>query len=135
MIIDYDAGCQEAKVICFVENILQLIGNQCKACPLQCKVTSKRVGCALVLKMECDAGHVFHWSSSPVIRNAKQNSVYKVNLDFASALLFSGNNYYKIRQFCSFVGVGCISASTYFAYQRLYLCPVISEYYTMKMVS
>ena len=75
----------------------------------------------LVLKMKCDAGHVFHWSSSPVIRNAKQNSVYKVNLDFASDLLFSGNNYYKIHQFCRFVGVECISPSTYFAYQRIYL--------------
>lgn len=31
------------------------------------------------------------------------------------------------------MGVECISPSTYFAYQRHYLCPVISEYYTTKM--
>ena len=89
-------GCKVTKIICCVEKILELLGNQCRACPLQWKVTSRKVGCALVLKMKCSAGHVFTWCSSPTLTNANQQAIYKINLEFASAVLFSGNNYYKI---------------------------------------
>ena len=84
--------------------------------------------------MKCNAGHVFTWSSSPVIRNANRRAVFKCNLVFASSLLFSGNNYYKIQQFFKFMDVSCIAPSTYFTYQRLYLCPVISNFYNKKTV-
>ena len=124
-------GC---KVICYVEKILELLGSQCRECSLQCEVTSKKVGCALVLKMKCSAGHVFTWCSSPTVTNANQHEIYKINMDFSSAVLFSGNNYYKIRQFCRFISVEVLSPSTYFSYQRLCLCPVISDYYNRKMV-
>lgn len=97
-LLDYDAGCQEPKLHVLLKIYFNLLETNAKL--VLFKVTSRRVGCALVLKMESDAGNLFCWSSSPIIRNAGQNSVYKVNLDFASALLFSGNNYYKIRLFC-----------------------------------
>lgn len=92
------------------------------------------MGCTLVLKMKCSAGHVFTWCSSPTLTNANQQSIYKINMEFASAVLFSGNNYYKIRQFCRFMGMDVVSPSTFFTYQRLCLCPVISDYYNRKMV-
>ena len=118
-----------------MDNILHLVGKQCRTCSLPCTVTSKVVGCALLIKMECNAGLKFSWASSPIITNAKQNTIYWVNLDFSASLLLSGNNFYKIQQFCRFLGVKCLSPTTYFTYQRLCLCPVISEYYSRKMVS
>jgi len=101
---------------------------------IQCEITTRSVGCAIVVKMKCNAGHVFTWSSSPVIRNANRQTIYKCNLAFASSLLFSGNNYYKIRQFFKFIDVSCIAPSTYFTYQRLCLCLVISDFYDRQMV-
>ena len=94
--------------------ILQLIGNQCKFCPLPAKATIRPVGCALVIKLKCEAGHVFTWASSPIIAKRNGQAIYKINLDFASSLLLSGNNFYKIDRWCSFMGTKCISASTFF---------------------
>ena len=111
------------------------IGNECKYCPLPAKATVKIIGCALVIKLKCETGHVFSWASSPTITKRSGQAIYKINLLFAASLLLSGNNYYKINQCCNFMGTKCISASTFFNYQRLYLCPVISKFYTTKMVS
>ena len=127
--------CNGEKIICFVDQILLLVGNQCRTCSLPCTVSRKVVGCALSIKMLCAAGHKFTWASSPIIRNVKRSAIYRVNLDFSASLLLSGNNFYKIQQFCRFLGVKSVSPSTYFTYQRLCLCPVISEYYNRKMVS
>ena len=124
----YIIGRDRDKVICLVDNILDLVGNQCKTCGIPCAVTKKVIGCALVIKMVCSAGHRFTWASSPILRNVKQSAIYQINLDFASTLLLSGNNFYKIQQFCRFLRVKCVSSSTYFTYQRLCLCPVISEF-------
>ena len=101
-------------VLCYVKKLLELTGSQCRSCPLQRTITTWIVECALVMKMKCSAGHVFTWSSSPVIRNANRHAIYKANLVFASALLFSGNNYYS-----NFMHVNCISPSTFFTYQQL----------------
>ena len=128
-------GFKSTKVICFVDKILQLIGSKCRVCQLQCNVTTRIVGCTLEVKMECSYGHRFIWASSPTMRNDNRRVIYKCNLVLASALLLSGNNYYKIRRLFSFMDMQCISPSTYFTYQRLYLCPVISSFYTKTMVS
>lgn len=131
----YAVDHREDKVICFVSIILKLIGNQCKYCPLPAKATVRAIGCALVIKLKCEAGHVFSWASSLIITKRNGQAIYKINLVFASSLLLSGNNYYKRNQCCSFMGTKCISASTFFNYQRLYLCPVILKFFTTKMVS
>ena len=123
------------KVICFVDKILELIGNKCSVCQQQCAIITKVVGCALEVKSECSNGHKFTWASSPTIRNANHRVIYKSSLVFASALLLSGNNYYKIHHFCKILGVESISPTTYFTYQRLFLCPVISDFYDTAMMS
>ena len=130
-----NTGCNTAKVICFVDKILELIGSKCRDCQLQCNVTTRMVGCTLEVRMECSDGHRFTWASSPTMRNDNRRVIYKSNLIFASALLLSGNNYYKIHRFCSFMKMRCISPSTFFTYQRMYLCPVISNFYTKTMVN
>jgi len=125
----YVADGREDKVICFVPIILQLIGNECKYCPLPAKATVKTIGCTLVIKLKCETGHVLSWATK-----RSGQAIYKINFVFAAPLLLSGNNCYKIKQCCNFMGTKCISASTLFNYQRLYLFPVISKFYTTKMV-
>lgn len=103
--------------MCFMDNLIELIGNQCRSCPLKCEVSTRVVGCTLVVNMVCNAGHTFSRASSPVLVNRNNSTIYKANLVFASALLLSGNNFNKILQLCRFLGLKCISASTYYAYQ------------------
>jgi len=76
------------------------------------------VGCALEVKWKCSNGHKFNWASSSTIRNANRHIMYKCNLDFATTVLLSGNNYYKIRHFCKILGLESISPTTYFAFQQ-----------------
>ena len=133
-LLDHNHGI-EPKIICYMDNLLELIGSQCRFCPLQCKISTRMVGCTLVVNMTCDAGHTFSWASSPSLMNSVNSTIYKANLAFASAVLLSGNNFYKILQLCRFMGLKCISPSTYFAYQRLCLCPAIQEFYNSRMVS
>ena len=122
-------------VMCYVDRLLELIGRQCKFCPLQAKVSARAVGCSLVVKMACSRGHTFSWASSPLVTNSNKSVLYKANLVFASALLLSGNNYYKVLQLCRFMNLKCISPSTYFAYQRLCLTPATEKFYNKEMVS
>ena len=124
----------DTKVICFVDKLLELVGDVCRSCGLQSKTTARVVGCILLVKSVCSQGHTFSWSS-PVLMNSNNAVIYKGNLVFAAALLLSGNNYYKIRQFCRFMGLRCISPTTYYRYQRLCFSPAIQKYYDKQMVS
>ena len=119
----------------YVDKLIDLIGSQCKSCPLQSKVSARVVGCSLVIKMVCSKGHTFIWASSPVVTNSDKSILYKANLVFASALLLSGNNYYKVLQLCHFMNMKSISPSTYYTYQRLCLSPAIQKFYNKEMVS
>jgi len=125
----------DAKVICYIDRLLELAGSKCRFCQMPCKRFTKVVGCALELNMVCSAGHSYNWASSPVLTNSSTSVMYKINLAFSSALLLSGNNYYKLRQFCRFMTLKCLSPSTYFSHQRLCLCPVIQDFYYKKMAS
>ena len=132
--VDHDHGI-EPKIMCFMDNLIELIGNQCRFCSLKCKVSTRVVGCTLVVNMLCNTGHTFSWASSPVLINHNNSTIYKGNLAFALALLLSGNYFNKILQLFHFLGLKCISTSTYYAYQRLVLCPAIQKFYNNAMVS
>ena len=124
------------KIICYVNKLMELIGCHCRYCPSPCRVIKKYIsGCTITISTVCETGHVFTWASSPTMTNTKNTSIYQCNMEFASAILISGNNFYKIRQFCQFMDLKCISQSTFFVYQRLCLCPVIQRFYNHKMVS
>ena len=108
LILDNSHGV-ETIIMCYVDRLLELIGSQCKFCSLQCKVSARAVGCSLVVKMVCSIGHTFSWASSPVVTNSNKPVLYKANLIFASAVLLSGNSYYKVLQLCRFMNLKCIS--------------------------
>lgn len=123
------------KIICYLDKLLELVGCYCRVCHLPCRVKKRLFGCAISISTTCEAGHLFSWSSSPTMTNANNAVIHECNMTFASSLLLSGNNFYKIHQFCRFLNLKCISPSTFFAYQRLCLCPVIQRFYNRNMVS
>jgi len=124
------------KIICYLDKLIELVGCHCRECHLPCRLVKRRLfGCSITIRTECEAGHVFMWSSSPVMKNANNAMIYECNMAFASSVLLSGNNFYKIHQLCRFLDLKCISLSTFFAYQRLFLCPVIQNFYDSNVVS
>ena len=56
--------------------------------------------------------------------------IYCDNLDFAAAVVLSGNQFTKIQQICQFLNVAVLSHTSYYSYQRLYICPAIDQYFT-----
>ena len=80
-------------------------------------------------------GHQFKWESSVAQANQKGSKVYADNLDFASAVVLSGNHFSKMRLFFRFYGVTVISLTTFHTYQRLFICPSIDDFYKKEQVS
>ena len=56
------------------------------------------------------------------------------NLDFATALVLSGNHFTKIQQFGQFFEIAVLFRSSFYSYQRLYICPVITKIYEKQQV-
>lgn len=119
----------EVKIICSLSKLLELAGDRCRFCSLHCSSISRWVvGCIVVIKCLCEMGHTFVWASSPTICNAGNSEMFKNNLVFAASILLSGNNFYKIQQLCKISSISCISPTTYFLYQRLTMCPLLSSF-------
>ena len=64
-----------------------------------------------------------------------KGEIYRDNLDFATAVVLSGNHFTKIQQFCRFFNIGVLSRTSFYAYQRLYICPAIDQYFTEQQVN
>lgn len=88
----------------------------------------------LIIEGRCANGHTFNWELSPSMNTYKCKS-YVDNLDFASAIVLSGNNFTKMKLFCQFLGLPCISKTTFQTYQRLFICPIIDRHYKLEQVS
>lgn len=87
------------------------------------------IGSALHLKWTCRKGHIVKkWCSQPVL-NRRMNSG---DLQFASAVLLSGNNFQKISLFAKFLNLPAISNTTFHKIQRTYLIPSIDEFWSEK---
>ena len=97
-------------------------------------MTQTTSGCCLIIHAECDNGHSFQWNSSKSFYNQNNQNIYYDNLDFASAVVLSGNNFHEIEQFFCFLNTKIISASAFFAYQRLYICPAVDRFYQAEQV-
>lgn len=120
-----------------MELLLELAKGRCREehCnKLYSNVTQTTSGCCLIIHAECENGHSFRWNSSKSFYNQNNQNIYYDNLDFASAVVLSGNNFHKIEQFFCFLNTKIISASTFFAYQRLYICPAVDRFYQVEQV-
>jgi hypothetical protein len=79
----------------------------------------------VVINSVCSEGHKYRFCSSPQV-----NDIYANNLQAATSLMFSGNQFSKIERMAKFFNLEFLSSSTYYRFQRLYLIPEINEWWS-----
>ncbi|XP_072010875.1 uncharacterized protein [Engystomops pustulosus] len=84
-------------------------------------VTKKFDGSYCLIRAKCSKGHAFNIMET----QPKIGQYASGNLLLASAILFSGLNFQKIKEFLTLLGVVNISETTYYRYQSLFLFPAI----------
>ena len=125
------------RFVCSVHKLLELIGTNCrtKGCDKKCHITYTYCGSCMVMKGMCGDGHGFTWTSSDTLANKAGCNVFTDNLDIASAVQLSGNNFAKILLFFRFLNIPVISETTFHSYQRNYICTRINNFYQTEHVS
>ena len=99
------------------------------------EVSTEFQGCCLIGHGKCMLGYQFKWESSVAQANQNGPKIYTDNLDSASAVVFSGNHFSKMRLFFYFYDVPVISLITLHTYQQLFICPSIDDLYKKEQVS
>lgn len=117
-------------VICSSHKILELFGRICQVegCGKEYYFNNTTIGCCLSISAQCANGHTRKWLSSEKVSNGS-GDIYQDNLDFAAALVLSGNHFSKIQQLFHFFDMVFLSRTSFYAYQRLYICPAIDKFY------
>ena len=107
------------KIFCSLHKLLQLAGYICKVdgCRARWDIDYKIHGCTVKLFGICTQGYRFVWESSDVVTSKAGGRLYLDNLNFASALILSGNNFCKMMAFASFYGLKIIGVITFHGYQ------------------
>ena len=113
--VQYIANAVKAKcVIVDARQLLVLLGNACRTQGYALPIVSTTInydGCCCRLSWRCAAGHVGDWCSSAVTGT---KAVLPNNTLFGASILLSGNSFQKIQLFCEFLGLNCVSTSTYY---------------------
>ena len=93
--------------MCSVDKLLELVGSKChtEGCDRNCNFTHEFIGCCMVVRGLCSAGHAFTWESSDVKLNKIGSRVYTDNLGVASCAVVSGNSFGKVKLFFDFLKV------------------------------
>ena len=130
------SGVMDKRIICSPNKLLELFGKFCQedGCGKEYHFTTTTIGCCLSIFAQCSNGHCRKWLSSDKIPSTK-GEIYRDNLDFATAVVLSGNHFTKIQQFCRFSNIAVLSRTSFYAYQRLYICPAIDQYFTKQQVN
>ena len=120
---------EEDKYIVPLSQLLKLAHCTCSmpSCNLPVDRHITKSGAALLIKFTCPAGHCVKWTSSPSHKDSKCSSISAINLLLANSILLSGNNIAKIDMFLDFMGVASISKSSFFLYQKQYICPACNQ--------
>ena len=131
------SGFTKKRIICSTLKIIELFGKVClvEGCGAEYHLTNTIVGCCFTISARCANGHLRKWSSSEGITNSTTGGVFADNLDFATALVLSGNHFTKIQQFGQFYEMAVLSRSSFYSYQRLYICPVINNFFEKQQVN
>ena len=118
---------KEKKFVCSLELFLDLFVGCCRTpgCGKVPKVKHHFVGTTVVVTAKCQAGHIFKFASSREV-----NGLYVNNLQSAAATLLSGNNFGKVSRLAEFLGLSFLSESTFYRMQRLYLFPLVEEWWS-----
>lgn len=86
-------------------------------------------GCVLILRWSCPNKHFGKWESAEELCVKNNNKVYSINMMLASAVLFSGNNYGKIKNLFDLLNLHIITQTSYNFIQKLYCVPAVSNYW------
>lgn len=103
-------------------------------CRARWEIDYKVYGCSVKLFGVCMKGHCFIWESSDVVTSKAGGRLYLDNLNFASSLILSGNNYRKIMVFGRFYGLYIIGVTTFHGYQHNIICHAVDTFYKREQV-
>ena len=117
------------KIIVSLPQLLQLVPKVCrvKNCLGSVSIQHQFVGATVVLTMACSSGHRYTWYSSPQHVNKVGSRIFYNNVLLAAAVLLSGNAHDKIVRMMKFLGLKCVTNSTFYRYQSLYFIPSIEN--------
>lgn len=114
------------KYLVFESELVKLL-RFCPNCGSCITDISKTIsGSCLTVSYSCFAGHSDIWRSQPLIHHMPAG-----NLLLSAAILLSGATYSKTEQFSKILSMPILSRSEYFKIQKIYLIPVINDYWTM----
>ena len=130
-------GVNVVKVVCRAQKLIELFGEICRhhECNAKQVVTYSIIGCCIMIKGLCEHGHCFTWESSDKLCSQVFGWRYIDNLEFASALMLSGNNYRKIAIFAKFYNQQIIRQTAFYMCQRNLICHGVDSYYKSEQVS
>lgn len=83
----------------------------------------------------CPNGHRFYWSSSNYHINKNKVQMFESNLLLASVVVFSGNSYTKVKRMFDLMRLAIISPTTFYNYQRHFICPAVNKFYMQEQVN
>ena len=124
-------------VICSIIRLMQLAGVKCQEahCEAKHEVSYEVTGSCIQLSGVCSNGHRFYWSSSKCNINKNQARMFESNLLLASVVVFSGNGYSKVKRLFDFMRLAVILPTTFYNYQRHFICPAVNKFYIQEQVN
>ena len=127
----------DSRIICSVGKLLPLFKDKCHhgLCTARYKLRIQFVGCCQLVNGVCESGHKFEWQSSDCHVNEKHVKLYENNLRLVSAIVVSGNSFNKIDLLFKFLSLATASRTTFYNYQRHYICPAVDKFYRKEQVS
>ena len=116
---------------------MQLASGKCQEahCDANREVSYEVNGSCLQLSGMCQNGHRFNWSSSEFHINKNQAKIFDSNVLLASVIVLSGNSYAKIKMLFDFMSLAIISPTTFYNYQRHFICPAVNKFYVQAQVN
>jgi len=87
----YKTGTMSKRIICSTHKIL--VENVKLMDVEEYYFNNTTIGCCFSISAQCANGHSCKWLSSEKLSNASMD-IYQDNLDFAAALVLSGNHFY-----------------------------------------
>ena len=118
-----------------VENLIKLKGSRCtyvtdsSICGKTLEFEWDTQESVLLLQWKCSDNHFGYWDSDEILCSRRSNKVYSLSLILPTSVLFSGNNYAKIKLFADMLGMKFISHTLFSQTQRLYCAQVIKDYW------
>ena len=123
------------RVIVTIEKLKELKGKTCremqndKICGSILTYTSSERGAISILSWPCPRGHAGIWRSSEVLKVTNNNNVYVNDILIPAAVVLSGNNYYKLANFCQAMNLQIPSGQSYLNSQKHFITPTVAEFW------